>query len=362
MITQTLDQLSEHPPSITGANVQCGMDYLRVILPISRSEHTLEALDLLLRDYFACSVGFDQDKAYFCGRYFSHGHRNSDNTCIIGYNWNQRDIQSEGELMLNLSGTLLSRCSFPRLIQFCSILFDMGAHCSRIDFCVDDFSKSFFGYDTLCDAIDSGNFSGCQRKNTSRWANGLGGWLITLGSRANSKFGRFYNKSIESKGLIDSHRFEMEYKDKYAKSLFEAFCTLDEDDLPVHLDFIGRLLAGSFKFIDRTSAAGTNLRKPSRCSLLDWWAKFVDALGGAMSWSVPRIKKSIEKTVAWIEKQVLKSLVVIRKCYGDAKYNNWFDFKLAQLNKKLNPSQINRIDNYILESNLQLSLSLTLDW
>jgi len=355
MITQVLDQLSEHPPSITGAILQTSIDYLRVILPISRSEHTVPALELMLRDYFSCSVCFAENKPYFCGRYFSHGHRNADNTCIIGYNWGVGESCNTGELILNISGQLLSRCPVPRLVEFCSILFKLGARCSRIDICVDDFSKQYFTYESLCASIEDKNFTGARLDNTSRHVDGNGGWLVSLGSRGSDKYGRWYNKSVESKGEIDSHRYEVEYKGDFAKSIFEAFSSLDLEDSAVHLEFASKVLAGAFSFVDRSESPNI-----SRCNLLPWWQKFVDALGGSIAWSVPRVKKSLDRSIAWVEKQVMKTLVVIQECLGDVKYKNWFDYKFAQLSKKLNPSQVNRIDNYALETALQLSLELKL--
>lgn len=352
-ITPSEAALSEHPPSITGAILQTSIDYLRVILPISRSEYTLQALELMLRDYFSCALSFEDDKPYFCGRYFSHGHRNSDDTCIVGYNWDKGEGHNTGELILNISGQLLSRCSFPRLSEFCTHLYQLGAHCSRIDISVDDFSKEYFDYDKLCSAIDSHNFTGARLDNASQSTNAKGGWIVTMGSRANGKYARWYNKFIESKGKINSYRYEVEYKGGYAKSIFESFCTFDLEDDEVRLEFISKLLGGAFSFIDRSESSNV-----SRCGLLPWWQKFLNALGGALQWSVPRVQKSLDKTITWIEKQVIKSLVVIKKCLGDAKYNNWFDYKFAQLSKKLNPSQVNRIDNYELETALQLSLEL----
>lgn len=353
MITQVLDQLSEHPPSITGAILQTSIDYLRVILPISRSELTLQGLELMIRDYFSCSLCFGDDKPYFCGRYFSHGHRNADNTCIIGYNWGIGESHDTGELILNISGQLLRRCLLPRLVEFCSILFKLGAHCSRIDICVDDFSKQYFGYDFLCAAINDKNFKGARLDNASQSTNTKGGWLVSLGGRGSDKYARFYNKSVESKGEIDSYRYEVEYKAGLAKSIFETISSFDSEDSAFHLEFASKVIAGAFSFIDRSESSNI-----SRCSLLPWWQKFVDALGGAIAWSVPRVKKSLDKSIAWVEKQVMKTLVVIQECLGEAKYKNWFDYKFAQLSKKLNPSQISRIDNYTLETALQLSLEL----
>ena len=337
MISQSL---SKHPPSLTGAILQTSIDYLRLILPISRSEYTIEGLDIMLKEYFFVSLDLSENKPYFCGRYFANGHRSPDQSCVIGYNWD-RVNPDKGELMLTLSGTALQRVKLPKLHLFCNIMFNIGAHCSRVDFACDDYSKELFSLKNLRDASDSGNFSGSRASSTTVKTSGDGGWLVTFGQRSNARYCRFYNKSIESKGVIDSHRFEVEYKNTYASTIFANFCSLELDCLT---DFALRLVAGSIDFIDRQFG-----QPVARCLRLDWWANFLSITGGAIAWAVPRIIRTIAKTVEWVEHKVAKSLIVIKKCFGTAGYHKWFADVLTTAEAKLKSSHYSRIENYKLE-------------
>lgn len=335
----------KHPPSPTGAILHTSTDYLRLILPISRSEYSIQGLDLLLREHFFTCLDFGVNKPYFCGRYFAHGHRSPDQSCIVGYNWFEADLD-KGELMLTLSGTALQRTKLASLHAFCKIMLVLGAHCSRIDFACDDYSKKLFTIDNLRLASETGNFSGCRATSTSVKTSGDGGWLVTFGQRSNSRYCRFYNKSIESKGAIDSHRFEAEYKDTYASTIFANFCSLDLDCLT---DFVLRLLGGSIDFIDRQFA-----QPLARCSRLDWWSNFLSITGGAIAWAVPRIIRTIAKTIEWVKHKVATSLIVIKKCFGVAGYQKWFTDILVTAESKLNSSHYSRIENYKLEYDFYL--------
>lgn len=334
-----------HPPSLTGAILQTSTDYLRLILPISRTEYSIQALDILLKEYFFISLDFSQNKPYFCGRYFSNGHRSFDQSCIIGYNWDLIDLD-KGELMLTLSGTALQRVKLPKLHLFCNIMLDLGAHCSRIDFACDDYTKDLFSLDNLQAASAAGNFSGCRAISTTVKTSGDGGWLVTFGQRSNARYCRFYNKSIESKGAIDSHRFEVEYKNTYASMIFANFCSLELDCVT---DFVLRLLGGSIDFIDRSFG-----QPMARCLRLGWWSKFLSITGGSIAWAVPRIIRNIAKTIEWVKHKVAKSLVVIKKCFGVAGYQKWFTDVLTTAEAKLTSSHYSRIENYKLEYDFYL--------
>jgi DNA relaxase NicK len=341
-----LSQISvEHPLSLTGAKCQNSLsvlvDYLRVILPISRSDYTLEAIDLLLKDYLSVALDFSEDIPYSCGRKFAKGHRNHDNTCILGYNFSSDDT---GEAILNISGASLARLSIDRLHSFMRTFYDLGAHCTRIDIAVDDFTKSYFNYEKLQSALQSGNFSGARLSNYSCKYDGNNGWLVTVGKRSNSVYRRFYNKSVESKGQIDSYRFETEYKNDHSKTIFNTICTLDLDAV---LDFTSQLIGGSVDFIDRSQAD-----RASRSPRLPWWENFIQILGGSLRWSVPRVARTIEKSIKWVQKQVASTLAVISECKGFDWFEKWLQESIEAGHRRFKPLHFNRIENYFLEDRL----------
>jgi DNA relaxase NicK len=338
-----LTQLTERPLSITGAKCQnslsVSIDYLRVVLPISRSEYTLEAIDLLFKDYLSLALNFLEDIPYSCGRKFAHGHRNHDNTCILGYNWSSDDT---GEAIITISGSSLARLDMERTYLFVQTLHNLSARCTRIDIAIDDFTKSYFDYERLETAVRAGNFFGARPESYSCKYDGDNGWLVTVGKRCNSVFRRFYNKSIASKGEVDSYRFEVEYKNDHSKTIFDTICTLDFDAV---LDFISKLASGSVDFIDRSCSD-----RADRCPRLGWWDEFIQVIGGSLRWSVPRIVRTIEKTIKWVNKQVASSLAVIRECKGLVWFDGWLKESIASGERRFKSPHFNRIENYHLES------------
>lgn len=342
MVSQILE---EHPLSITGAKCQnslsVSVDYLRVILPISRSEYTLEAIDLLAKDYLSLAINFLDDIPYSCGRKFHHGHRNYDNTFVLGYNWFS---ECSGEAVINISGTLLARLDMERMHSFMQVLYNIGARCTRIDIAIDDFTKSYFDYEKLESSVRAGNFLGARRESYSCKYDGDDGWLVTVGKRSNSVFRRFYNKSIDSEGKIDSHRFEVEYKNDHSKTIFDTICTLDLDAV---LPFTFQLAAGAVDFIDRSQAD-----RASRCPRLVWWDNFIQILGGALRWSVPRVVRTLEKSINWVQKQVVSTLAVIRECRGFDWFEGWLSEIIEVGQTRFKSQHFNRIENYFLEDRL----------
>jgi DNA relaxase NicK len=310
-------------------------------LPISLSEYTIQAIDFLFKDYLSCALNFQQDNPYFCGRNFSHGHRNHDSSCVLGYNW-FADSPTRGEAIITISGSLLARLSMERCHDFLKTLYELGAHCTRFDIAVDDFTKSYFDYEKLDSALAAGNFKGARPKSYSCTRDGDGGWKATVGKRGNNIYRRFYNKAVQSKGAIDAYRYEVEYLNGHAKSIFESFCTLNHEAI---LDFCSQLLGGAVDFIDRSQSD-----RASRSPRLDWWDDFVSVLGGAIQWSVPRLVRTIEKTIKWVDKQVASSLAVIRECKGLDWFEKWLHKSIYLGERRFKSVHLNRIENYVLES------------
>lgn len=348
------------PPSITGTNCQnvssselfTSCDYLRLIMPGSHSECTLPGLLLLIKEHFGITLD-TTSIPYICGRKFLESMRSLDNSIILGYNFPQ-DSAVVGEVILNIGGSALSRLPLDSLHTFCRTLYQLGAHCTRFDVAIDDYSKSYFNSETLDSTLKAGNFSGAHLTNYHTSTYGNGGWLYTIAKRGSDKYLRIYNKSVESKGVIDSYRFEVEYKNCRSKHIFEKFCELETDLLT---DFLSYTAVGSFDFIDRTYDERTD-----RCPRLPWYSAFVESVGGIIKWSLARVRPTIEKTQDWIEKKVIKSIVVISKSIGFTKYQNWFSTIYNQAALNLDYIHRLRVENYHqdVEHARQLDLHLPL--
>lgn len=184
---------------------------------------------------------------------------------------------------------------------------------SRIDLAIDDYDRTINPQD-IADALASGNYAGFRRADTvknhgTKW----GGWTYYLGRRDSDKVVRVYDKFAESKGMIDSIRFELEAHDEYAAKIFEAWCECTHDaDKIQHL--IVNYAIGQLRFINKID------KNISRCPNLAWWDEFISHLKSTpIRMTVVRIKTSVERKIDWLRRSVSKSLAVINDAVGSCR-------------------------------------------
>ena len=210
---------------------------------------------------------------------------------------------------LQLPGSVLATIEPVDQLFLMKELAVYGFNCSRIDICFDDYTKTITPQ-LVRDAVESRNQTGFSMSVHTEWdESGCVGeeksatyYVGRRGRYGSGKFIRCYNKYLESKGEIDSNRFEMEFTDHYAKNAFAqliAFSTSSWSQVMV------ALVTGAVDFIDRTSA-----KLVRDCDRLFWWSFIVDDVG-RIRVSKPREKKTINKAINWVEKQVLPTLAMV---------------------------------------------------
>jgi hypothetical protein len=180
---------------------------------------------------------------------------------------------------LNLSGSTLDFFTAPALRLFMQWAASEGATCSRLDLAFDDHTRELIPLAAVHEAAERGDFSGFKVHEPHQRKTRRGTFLSdgrTFGQRGKNGGGRqvvFYDKTLESRGEIDAIRLEARHFKDVAQATFavlvqaptfEEFCSL-----------VGRAIAGSINFLDRSSGE-THL---SRCPLLPWWSNVVQLLG-----------------------------------------------------------------------------------
>lgn len=179
---------------------------------------------------------------------------------------------------------------------------DFAAKCSRIDLAVDDFSRQL-NHQTIIDATKNKEGIGFNcGKTIDSYGTGNDGITVYCGSRRSPKFARFYQK-----GEFD--RFEIEYKQHYAASIFTDYLADTSADSAYLLSSI---LRSSISFAYKPDC---NL---SRSIEREWWVSFRDRIQGEyqkVTASKPR--PSLDRTLKWIHRSVSKSLLLMREALGD---------------------------------------------
>lgn len=210
---------------------------------------------------------------------------------------------------LQLSGKVLSSIQPVDQRFLMKELFDLGFNCSRIDISIDDYTKTITP-ERVKEAVDSRNQTGFSLAPYTEWhSSGRVGeeesktyYVGRRGRYGSGKLVRCYNKYLESKGEIDSNRFEMEFKEEYARNSFAKLIEFNTSDWS---EVMIALITGAIDFIDRTSSDVVG-----ECVRLDWWSFIVDDVG-RIRVSKPRKQKTIKKAVDWVERQVLPTLAMV---------------------------------------------------
>jgi len=186
----------------------------------------------------------------------------------------------------------------------------LNLKCSRLDLAIDDYSKKL-QFQQIEDAIKSQNRSGFRNARTVRnHQRRFGGWTVYLGARQSEFMVRIYDKYAESKGVIDSYRWEAEIKGDTAKALFPLLLEFPASDKEYQSKLIDYAI-GKIKFINPID------KNIARCPLLPWWSEWVEFISCApKAVFVARFKPSLARTKQWLQKSVAKSLAMMSDSLG----------------------------------------------
>jgi hypothetical protein len=193
---------------------------------------------------------------------------------------------------------------------------------TRIDIALDDYWKSIT-CEQMSNAIDAKNVAKFNPDKANVTRNfGAGGFTLNMGSPTSDRRTVFYNKAAESEGELDCHRLEARFRNDLAMSVFKDWVSIEPENYEaLSASYLAATAVGAIDFPDR--ASNPDEKNVSRLPKLDWWQAFLDRVGEVVVHSRPRVVRSLERTLTWIERQVLRSLVVVREVCGRSSFNGW---------------------------------------
>lgn len=299
-----------------------GIDYLTLIIPITTHEDALTTIDCMSR-VFSDAFEIHKDAGRFVGRQFGHW-ANSPNGALAVWNLPGENGEPSltGSLRIALGGSVLSRATVVDTVRVISSSLAQGARCTRLDLKCDDFSRSMCP-SLLEQACKDKNRTGFQtaHKTGDLSSNDLHevGWTLYFGSRTSDRYTRYYNaKPVHG---FEAWRYEVEFKNAVSHEVASMLCnTTDEDVL---LLLIAANIAGNIKFIDRTVSV-----RADQCPMLPFWKDFVDRLGSSIRLSIPIIVPTIKRSIDWLETRVAATLAMVSRYYG---YSQMELFKRLEL-------------------------------
>jgi hypothetical protein len=301
---------SATPLSNTGLlsqDLHIGVDYLTISTAIADAADIhkhISTLSIIFQD--AYELHFDQGR--FIGKQYS-GWAQSPSGGMISWNLPGENKQDPhfGDIRIALSGEVLKRAQQIDIIRYLRIQMQHGAKCSRIDLRADDYTRVMLP-EYMLEACRAGNHSGFKNSNIHAETTGdiyESGWTLYLGSRQSDRFARYYNAFPVHQ--VECFRFEIELKHDVADQTAHYLC-IGFDDEDMLATIMGAFIAGQLSFIDRSGGI-----RPSRCSKLAWWQAFTDRLGSSIRLSPPKITRTIQKSMDWIEHKVSGTLAMVLK-------------------------------------------------
>jgi len=286
-------------------------DWLKVTGYCSR----FDELEALILKYFNCQLDWSNSKSFQNGRKMYLQSARSHHKIILAYNYLEEGYT---EIVLDIPATPLMELSEECAWNLCKELDALGLECSRFDFAIDDYAREL-KLEDVRSAYDVGFYSICR--GMKMYSNGVSGEApvitgFSFGSRQSDGYGRLYDKEIESRDTdnpTNCIRFEVEFKGSKAKQLFKEYvaaATVEEA-----LDLAAQYAIGIIDFIHKKDS------HLDRCPRLNWWSKFVNAVGGTKRLRAVTVVRTISTIVNFIDRQVKRGLALLHICQGDI----WFD-------------------------------------
>lgn len=324
--TLGIDNLPTSPPIFSFAAItkpkpkfSVCLDWLQGVACTSPDKHNfiIGEIGSIFKDCF----GID-DKPFFSGRNFAHSRRSPKGAIIA---WNHIDTEMRrGDIdwWLCLPASMLKGCDVGLLRRFLKFLFEMDFKCTRIDLAIDDYTKSI-QKDTFIQACDSDLHHGFQTygEQWQKTRKKPKGWTFYMGSFGSDKLYRFYNKSVESNGEIDSYRLEGQFRDTNANMIFNHLVQQPKNDKA----FLRDIASVTYSCIDFYSGERDKKER------VEWWENFRDLVKASdIEIGCGRSKTTIEKSMEWLEKSVIRTLATVEEFY-EATNQDFAEFLNASL-------------------------------
>lgn len=250
----------------------------------------------------------------------AYGYANAVSTALGAYFYYSSDLP---HFTLRLPETYCKRFDIPKLLLNIKDLLNLGGKITRMDHTIDDYSKQLsikYIHDSkftteMVSRVTTVGYGTKHRGSKVSYE------CTTLGSRTSQLFSRIYDKFVESKGKINTIRWELEFKADFAVICFDyiykrSFPYLENPKRQFEFSADGyrasilAILKSRFDFRDPSTATQKFRRKSSQ-----WWVAFCEGIESAQV-SVPKSPPAIDKTIRWVTESVGTSLNLLSKYLG----------------------------------------------
>jgi DNA relaxase NicK len=337
-MTQVTEKSTDSATSNTAFNQQtlvletmsAKVDWISLSFKVQGSRQ-LDKLIEKIQDWLLISIFFDKYRLDddFTGRYKTYS-----GSLGVSFGYSNFDSNDVCNARLTLPGQFLEQRS-PWYIKTRMARFSMefGATCTRIDLAVDDFSRQL-DHQTIVLASKNKEGIGFRvGKTIDSYGTNNDGITVYCGSRRSPKFARFYQKD-------GFDRFEIEYKQHYAGSIFADYLADPSSDSTYLLSSI---LRSSISFAFKPDC---NL---SRSIEREWWVSFRDRIVGEyQKVTSSRPRPSLDRTLKWIHRSVSKSLLLMREALGESDMSKLLQLWESEAKLRCDQSDCDRLLQFSL--------------
>jgi len=229
-----------------------------------------------------------------------------------------------GDGFVGIPGDCLRALSGREVWRLCNWISaqSLPVRFTRVDVALDDFTRGDWipAPSVVLRHAENGDY--CRYRSHSFTgsydAGATSSLTVYFGSRHSDRFVRFYDKSAESQGLIDSHRLELVSRGSFAGEVVSRFVSSEWDDSQ-QWSLTG-WISQAIDFRDRSSApAEVHLDRLPR---VEWWDRLSRVLS-SVSYSVPVVKPLLADKLWWLDQQVSPTLAIVREVYGSYQYSRY---------------------------------------
>jgi hypothetical protein len=230
-------------------------------------------------------------------QHFQKWHGSARSATGIYCQWQNLTQDSDFRFRLEIPGKVCASLEESQLRLFCSLLTDEYDYvtCKRIDIALDDFTKSLWDFDELTRISNSQHYAYVKSSKfvVSTSSNNVQSTTVYFGSRQSDILYRFYQKDLESHGLIDSYRLELQIGDEKANLAYKKWLSLPESETS---DYLLSLISGNITFVDRTSQDPNIERLP----VYYFWQEICSLSASRTKLPSPRKVPTVERTADWL--------------------------------------------------------------
>lgn len=253
------------------------------------SENDAVAIINRYEDFFNDKMAFWPDRTVTRGKTWDG--TTSDSLRGLQLCWQRPEAGQPGQLLFHIPGKAIQNVEQDNLRSFLELLGGIyGAEYTRCDIALDDYRK-LLDFGRVKDALRSGSLSGARTyRILESCTDGVTGETIYAGSTKSDKMVRLYDKSAESKGEFDCHRWEVQFRRFKANYVMQSWFLTP--DVP---KFLSSVAIGAVDFVDRSSGDKNLARLPR----LLWWEEFVFLVGQGVKVPCKKIVSSLQKSANW---------------------------------------------------------------